>query len=250
VQILEAARACIAEEGVERLTLRKVAERAAVSHATIAYYFHTRKELVDAALLETSEEFMEALRQRAPRRDPGALAELVELFLDPANPTARFVVQMIDAGLHDPELRRTHDEFIQFGRDDIEDSIRRGMQAGLFRADLDPQLAAAVMHAQLVWWETELAAGATSREMAQDAGRLMLKLLQPPDDRHVRAAGRGSRHRNGSTSPRLGSSTMEMIEDRLRSDSRLTPAAAATLSEVFRKLYLLATGVGEAKPVA
>ena len=45
-QIIDAARECITEEGVEKLTLRKVGDRAGVSHATIAYYFHSRRELM------------------------------------------------------------------------------------------------------------------------------------------------------------------------------------------------------------
>ena len=63
-QIIEAARACITEDGVEKLTLRKVGERAQVSHATIAYYFKTRKDLIDSALQEISDDFLDGLRQR------------------------------------------------------------------------------------------------------------------------------------------------------------------------------------------
>jgi AcrR family transcriptional regulator len=65
-QILEAARACISAHGVEKLTLRKVAERAHVSHTTVAYYFNTRQELVDSALREISEDFMTGLREQQP----------------------------------------------------------------------------------------------------------------------------------------------------------------------------------------
>jgi AcrR family transcriptional regulator len=136
-QILEAARACITEDGVERLTLRKVGERAQVSHATIAYYFKTRRDLIDSALQEISIDFLDVLRQRHLLYGMGDLVELVEVFLNPENETARFVVQMIDAGQHDIELRPTHDEFIRYGRDRIERSIRVAMDMGEFE-DREP----------------------------------------------------------------------------------------------------------------
>src|SRR5688572_21694217 len=177
-QIMDAARACISEEGVEKLTMRKVAERAQVSHATIAYYFNSRRELIDSALLEISEEFMIGLRQRQLFYGTHDLIDLTQVFLDPDNPSSRFVVQMIDAGLHDPELRSLHDEFVSYGRERIEKSIRVGMQMGDLRDDLDPKLAAALVHTVLIWWQCELAAGATSRDMALAVGGLVLGLLQ------------------------------------------------------------------------
>ncbi len=85
-QILEAARACITQEGVEKLTLRKVAERAQVSHATIAYYFNTRRELIDSALLEISEDFMTGLRQRQLLYGTRDLVDLIDVFLDAEDP--------------------------------------------------------------------------------------------------------------------------------------------------------------------
>src|SRR5688572_30487365 len=96
-QIMDAARTCISEEGVDKLTLRKVADRAQVSHATIAYYFNSRRELIDSVFLEISEEFMSDLRQRHLVYGSHDLIDLTHVFLDPDNPSSRFVVQMIDA---------------------------------------------------------------------------------------------------------------------------------------------------------
>jgi AcrR family transcriptional regulator len=250
-QIVDAAKACISEEGVDRLTLRKVAERARVSHATIAYYFHTRKELIDSAFLQISEEFMGTLRQRELLYGPEDLEELVTTFLDADNSNARFVVQMIDAGLRDLELRGTHDEFVAYGRDRIEKSIRVGMEMGHYRADLDPRLAAALMHTILIWWESELTNEATSRELALDVGRLALKLLEVPDAQAAngRRNGKGAKLRtseNGNRPLQTASApALELIEAALINDPRLSSKTASTLAETFNKLYELAADLSE-----
>jgi AcrR family transcriptional regulator len=252
-QIIEAARACISEAGLEKLTLRRVAERAQVSHATVAYYFQTRQHLIDAALLETSEEFMGVLRQKELIHGPRDLEELVETFLDAGNPSARFVVQMIDAGLHDLQLRQTHNEFVEYGRDRIERSIRVGIEMGVYRTDIDARLAAALIHTILVWYESELAAGASSPELALAVGRLALKLLEPPAGEAPSSyAGtpyaHGQAKSNGRYSPvaSAGSPAIEAIEAGMLADPRLSPRAATTLVEAFKQLYGLAAGLSEA----
>ena len=239
-QIMDAARACISEEGVEKLTLRKVGDRAQVSHATIAYYFNSRRELIDSVFLEISEEFMSDLRQRHLNYGTHDLIDLTQRFLDPDNPSSRFVVQMIDAGLHDPELRSLHDEFVSYGRDRIEKSIRAGMEMGDLREDLDPKLAAALVHTVLIWWQSELAANATSRDMALAVGGLVLDLLQHRFPDEQTAPRSPARSRNGHTSLAALPSTAEVIETALLSDTLLSGKAATTLAETFRKLYELA----------
>ena len=241
-QIMDAARACISEEGVEKLTLRKVADRARVSHATIAYYFNSRRELIDSALLEISEEFMIGLRQRHLVYGTNDLIDLTQVFLDPENPSSRFVVQMIDAGLHDPELRTLHDEFVSYGRDRIEQSIRAGMEMGDLRDDLDPKLAAALVHTVLIWWQSELAANATSRDMALAVGGLVLDLLQHRLSNEQTSAPRASAtgSRNGHAAITTLPTTAVVIDSSLLNDPRLSSRAATTLAETFRKLYELA----------
>jgi len=241
-QIMDAARACISEEGVEKLTLRKVAERAQVSHATIAYYFNSRRELIDSVFLEISEEFMSDLRQRQLVYGTHDLIDLTQFFLDPDNPSSRFVVQMIDAGLHDPELRSLHDEFVGYGRDRIEKSIRAGIEMGDMRDDLDPKLAAALVHTVLIWWQSELAANATSRDMALAVGGLVLDLLQHrfSDEQTSVARATATPSRNGHAAMTTLPTTAEVIETSLLNDPRLSSKAAATLAETFRKLYELA----------
>jgi AcrR family transcriptional regulator len=248
-QIIEAARSCITEEGVERLTLRKVAERAQVSHATIAYYFNTRRELIDSALLEISESFMIGLRQRQFQYGTKDLADLIDNFLDAENQGARFVVQMIDAGIHDSDLRETHDEFISYGRDRIEKSLIAGMEMGELRSDVDPKLAAALLHTVLIFWQAELVAGATSRDRALQVGRLVLSLLdvssQVANTGTKRGLSNGRRHESFD----VPASPADVLEAALGSDPRISSDAAQVLTTTFRQLYELVITNGQ-RPAA
>jgi AcrR family transcriptional regulator len=185
-QILDAARACISEDGAEETTIRKVAERAGVSHPSIVYHFKSRRGLIDAALVEMSEALMDDIYSRTVRRPPpgpNALADLVRRFLDRNKGGADFVVRMIDAGLRDPELRPVHNEFIKYGCGIIEASIRAGMATGEYRSDIDPGKAARLIHSLLIWWGSELGSEATSEEQAVSVVMVALDLLRyPPGD--------------------------------------------------------------------
>jgi AcrR family transcriptional regulator len=242
-QIIEAARACITEEGVEKLTLRKVAERTQVSHATIAYYFNTRQELIDSALLEISEDFMVGLRQRQLFYGTKDLVDHIDTFLDAERDSSRFVVQMIDAGLHDVNLRATHDEFVGYGRDRIEKSLKVGMEMGELRSDVDPEIAAALLHTVLIFWESELVAGTDTREKALKVARLALNLFDSSSQgdrteghvRQIATNGNGVRnvYKGAQESP------VEVLEAALMDDPNLSPEAAQTLAQTFRQLYRL-----------
>lgn len=90
--ILDAARQLIAEEGPDRLTLKKIAKRAGVSEALVGHYFEGRSDVIESALLayaaEVRERFFAAVSE-ADLAHPERLAEMfVESLADPMN--ARF----------------------------------------------------------------------------------------------------------------------------------------------------------------
>jgi AcrR family transcriptional regulator len=219
--------ACIADEGLEKTTMRNVAERAGVSTGTIAYYFKSKKEMVDAALLEASQAYME---NWYAQRGAGfwSLDNLVEHFLEADNTDAGFVLQMIEVGLHNAELRGTHQEMIQAGRTKIEESLRQGQATGRIRDDIDPKLAAAMLHGVLIWWGSELMSNATSQDLARQVGRLTVRLLEVPPP----STGKGRRGDDVEGRP-----TVQTMRALLLSDPRLPRRAAGGLAEAFEKLY-------------
>ena len=228
---MEAVMACIAEYGLERTTMRTVAERAGVSTGTLAYYFKSKKDLVDAALLDASSQYMERFNTwhaGRPDRGPASLRRLVERFLSRDNADAGFVLQMIEVGLHNTELRGTHQEMIDAGRAMIEKSIEAGKEAGVYREDVDPKLAAALLHGVLIWWGSELIWNATSEELAREASTLAVRLLEKaPPSLHVGGAG-------------LEVSTPEAIRALLEHDVNLESDAAQALADALESLYLVA----------
>jgi len=238
-QILDAARACIAEQGIEKVTMRRVAERAGVCHGTITYYFKSKKRLTDAALLEMAKAYVNDLYsdEGSPYGPdgPDALNRLLEAFLDRNNRGASFVVQMIDAGLHDLELRTVHHELVQYGEDLIERFIRAGIEAGEYRPDLKSGLAAKLIHSVLVWWGSELGGAATSRELASSAGRLALDLLRPYDGAAPQSGSEGAKRL-----PSKPASALEMVRSAILSDPSIERGPAEILISAFERMYMLA----------
>src|SRR5688572_12196277 len=127
-----------------------------------------------------SADFLTGLQHRRRTNGTRDLYDLLVDFLDPKNASARYIVQMIDAGLHDPELRRIHDDFIRYGRESIEHSIAAGIARGELRDDLDAPAAAAMFHSLLVWWQGEVAAGTATASQAREIAGLALTLLRQP----------------------------------------------------------------------
>ena len=233
-QIIEAVMACISDEGLEKKTMRNVAQRAGVSTGTLAYYFKSKKDLVDAALLDASERYMQ--RFNSSRRTPGpaALDSMVDRFLSPDNADAGFVLQMIEVGLHNSELRGTHLEMIEAGRKMIADCIRVGVEIGHYRNDVDTELAAALVHGVLIWWGSELVWNATSLDLATNVSRMLLRLLEPPVEVGG-AAPEPLMTRGGSFA------TMDHIRSVIMSDPRLSREKARALAEAFEQMYNVAT---------
>src|SRR6185436_14933995 len=220
-QIMRAVMACIAEQGLEKATMRNVADRAGVSTGTIAYYFKSKKEMVDAALLEASQAYMEGWHANKGS-GPWSLDRLVENFLAADNTDAGFVLQMIEVGLHNSELRGTHQEMIEAGRSKIEESLRHGIAHGHIRPDIDPKLAAAMLHGVLIWWGSELMSNATSQEMARQVGRLTVRLLEAPPPQ-------GKRRRADDTLE--GAPTVQTMRALLLSDPKLPRRQADALAD-------------------
>jgi TetR/AcrR family fatty acid metabolism transcriptional regulator len=216
--------ASIAEDGLEKTTMRNVAQRAGVSTGTLAYYFRDKEELVDAALLDASEQYMARFRAEQRPSGPVALEHLVDRFLSPDNTDAAFVLQMIEVGLHNSQLRGTHQEMIEAGRELIRKSIEVGVDTGKYRDDIDPRLAAALLHGVLIWWGSELIWNATSEELAVEASRLALRLLEV----------NSLQHSSGNGRPK---STVDSVRALLLADPRLEHEAAMGLADAVEKLY-------------
>ncbi len=235
-QIMQAVMDCISDYGLERTTMRTVAQRAGVSTGTLAYYFKSKKELVDAALLDASRKYMDRFHVEKGGRASSSLSRLVDTFLSTDNTDAGFVLQMIEVGLHNSELRGTHLEMIEAGRAMIEETLLEGIQAGLYREDVDPKLAAALLHGVLIWWGSELLWNATSEELAREASRLVLWLLGAPE------------HSRSPDDDGAGVATPSAIRTLLVRDPNLNLDDAESLAKAFESLYQVAAHTNGVSP--
>jgi AcrR family transcriptional regulator len=226
---MRAVMSSIADEGLEKTTMRNVADRAGVSTGTIAYYFKSKKDMVDAALLEASQRYMDGWYQHKGA-EFWSLDRLVENFLATDNADAGFVLQMIEVGLHNSELRGPHQEMIDAGRAKIEESLRQGMDAGRIRPDINPKLAAALLHGVLIWWGSELMSNATSQDLARQVGRLAVHLLEVPPKAFEQVKGA-----NGGAV--AGQTSVETIRALLLSDPKLPRKAAEAMAASMAALY-------------
>jgi len=62
-EILDAARALFLEEGYERTSMRKVAQKIEYSPTTIYLYFHDKRELLESICAETFSKFVKSLQE-------------------------------------------------------------------------------------------------------------------------------------------------------------------------------------------
>jgi AcrR family transcriptional regulator len=112
--LLDAALACLIEEGYANLTTRNVAERAGVSQGTQMHYFPTRARFLAEAVrhvaFKLADELreQEALKARSERR---RLEELLDRVWEiHSGPVFQATMELWVAARTDPELRAAMDE--------------------------------------------------------------------------------------------------------------------------------------------
>ncbi len=155
--LIEAAFHLIAEGGLEHFRTREVARRAGVNIATLHYYFTTKEDLIRAVVEYMSSEF--AARRRA------SFAERQTTQAKPLDPLAELRAELDDTlyeireypelfhALTELSMRARRDPVIREMMQTLNDNwqnwltgiIARGVREGVFRADLDPQIAARML---------------------------------------------------------------------------------------------------------
>jgi len=110
-RILEAARRQLAEEGAERFTTRRVAERAGVSHGMCHYHFRDKRDLVLALLVHARRDWIEPLEELVdgPGSPDARMRAVISWMAEPATEEAIRVHTAIRAvALVDAEVRERY----------------------------------------------------------------------------------------------------------------------------------------------
>lgn len=146
-RILEAARACFGEAGFAGATVGAIAERAGVSNGLLYQFFRGKEHLFEVVLREIIEDWVRAM---VPRQGTETAAEALEGMFRRSVEFCR-AHPLLPALLRDDQelqLSRIRDagrDRIQPHRDLVASILRRGVEAGEFRADLDVASAADVI---------------------------------------------------------------------------------------------------------
>jgi AcrR family transcriptional regulator len=154
-ELVEIAYHQIAEKGFEGLRVRDVACEAGINNATLHYYFPSKEALIQGVVEYLVQEFQIS---RVPRLEPGSDTPLEELRREFEDFRRRLhespEMGVVLAELHsrarrDPAIARMLRAMDDGWRSYLAGLLQRGMQEGAFRADLDPQVTAATMIAQM-----------------------------------------------------------------------------------------------------
>ncbi len=147
-QIIDAAVAVMAEKGWAETSIDEATRRADVSRGLVSYHFRDKTDLLSGVLARCREIFTESVAE-AQRGGEGPVEQMrlvtrISLELARRNPVPYEVfVQFSASAKRDPRLGDEIRDLWQEFRRVTAAAIRAGQRQGVFRADLDPDAAAA-----------------------------------------------------------------------------------------------------------
>jgi AcrR family transcriptional regulator len=164
-QITRAVIQCVAEDGIDGATVRRVAGRAGVSTGMVSYYFPTKKALIAEAIAAAALEMNELLnRLEGSGFGPGRLDTVGELFLVKRSQSflpLSFWLEFWSEATRDDELRRHFLQSLQRNNEYYRKSLRVAADEGRFPSDADEiDLAARMISALLRGLNLEASLGA------------------------------------------------------------------------------------------
>ncbi len=155
VAIAKAARALIAEKGMEGLRTRDIAERVGINIATLHYHVPHKEALV-ALVADSMKHQFRAQSLARPREHLPAAEQLEHEFYDfyemlTGEPDVVCVIgELAERARRDPVVREAIAPMQQRWHDMVAEILRKGRDEGSFRPDIDPAAAASMIIGALV----------------------------------------------------------------------------------------------------
>jgi len=179
--ILDAVAACIAEEGIEGATIRRIAERANVSTGMLTYYYANKREMLAAALDTAGTHLRERIDSVAgPEPGPQRFDAVFNLLFTSRDEETRpwaFWVEYWAAATREPEVGNQHPPFAGM-QANMTKWIEAGMRDGFFPPETDPVKGAKMLHALMIGLGmTTCLTDLTTRE-AEDITQMAISLLR------------------------------------------------------------------------
>jgi AcrR family transcriptional regulator len=172
--ILEATLELIAERGVYEFRTEDVAARAGVGKGAIYRRYGSKDELVTAAIAGLVSEGIVIPETGSTREDLVLLMrQAVELYR--GSPAARLMPNLIGAMAQKPELARAvRERFLAGRRAALSEVLRRGIERGDLRSDLDLELALDVLGGPL-FYRLLVTGGPIDEQLAEGVADLILR---------------------------------------------------------------------------
>jgi AcrR family transcriptional regulator len=183
--ILEATLELIAELGVHEFRTEDVAARAGVGKGAIYRRYRSKDELVTAAVGTLVGEEIAVPDTGSTRTDLLVLLrEAVELYS--GSLAGRLMPNLVGAMARKPELARTlRDGFLAGRRAALADILRRGVDRGDLRPDLDVELALDVLGGPL-FYRLLVTGGPLDEHLAEGVADVILRGFAPPEHKEQR----------------------------------------------------------------
>ena len=184
--ILATTRELIAERGVHAFRTDDVAARAGVGKGAIYRRYRSKGELVTAAVAELVHEEIAVPDTGSTRADLLALMrEAVELYRSTL--PARLMPNLIGAMAELPDLARAvRDGFLARRRAALSEVLRRGVERGDLRPDVDLELALDVLGGPL-FYRLLVTGGPLDEQLAEGVADLILRGFAPDDPRNAKS---------------------------------------------------------------
>ncbi len=153
-QLVEIAFHQIASKGFEGLRFQEVAKEAGINNATLYYYFPS-KELLIQGVVDFLMERLKAPATAAENPAGNALDELRQVFEGTRRRVAQapeyFIVitELALRAKRDPAIEKTGRQRDDFWCRRLSGIVERGIAEGVFRSDIDPDIAVAALMAQI-----------------------------------------------------------------------------------------------------
>lgn len=184
--ILETTLELIAERGAHAFRTEDVAARAGVGKGAIYRRYRSKEELVTAAVAALVREEIAVPDTGSTRGDLLALmGEAVELYR--SSLPGRLMPKLIGAMADNPELARAvRDRFLAVRRSALSEVLRRGVERGDLRPDLDLELALDVLGGPL-FYRLLVTGGPLDEQLAEGVADLILRGFAPDEPRRAKS---------------------------------------------------------------
>jgi AcrR family transcriptional regulator len=148
--LLDAAVRVFARKGYHTCRVGDIAEEAGVAHGLLYHYFASKEELLETVFRENWSDLLEAVKAVEESGEPAReqLRQVAAILLRSWRRDPDLVRVLVREVARSPQVQLRVAE-IGEAFEAIERIVRRGQEAGEFRSDLDPRLAAVIFYGAL-----------------------------------------------------------------------------------------------------